>query len=119
MKEELQTALLNCETDIQNSIQRFYGNEDIYLSYIESFIAEPTMEKLGKAIEDHEWEDAFVTAHALKGLAGNLGFIPLYHTVGELVVQLRAGKYGLVRQLYDQTMICYDELVKAIQEGLK
>ncbi|MDO5572514.1 MAG: Hpt domain-containing protein [bacterium] len=118
MKKELQDALLECETDIQGSIQRFYGNEDIYISYLKTFPDEPTMKLLRQSIEDHQWEEAFVTAHALKGLAGNLGFIPLYHALGELVVMLRAGKYGAVDQLYEQTEICYDEIVKAIRNRL-
>ncbi len=119
MKRELKEALLKCETDVQGSIKRFYGNEDIYCSYLESFLSEPTMKELGQAIEKRQWKDAFVTAHALKGLAGNLGFIPLYHTIGELVVQLRTGKYGAIGQLYEQAKICYDEIMETLQNYIE
>ncbi len=119
MQKELNDALLECETDVRGSIKRFSGNENIYISFLKSFPDEPTMKSLRQSIKEHQWEDAFVAAHALKGLAGNLGFIPLYYDIGELVVLLRAGKYGAVDQLYKQTESSYHEIVKAIRNHLK
>lgn len=115
MNAKMQEALLHCETDIQGAMQRFCGNEDIYLSYLRDFPEEPTMKELSDAVDARAWEKAFMAAHALKGLSGNLGFIPLYHAIAEMVILLRSGKYGDVKVGLEHAQKCYDELVTAIK----
>lgn len=118
MNTKLQYNLLLCETDIDGSLHRFVGNEDIYISYVKKFPSEPTMAMFMEAMEKKDWETAFATAHALKGLSGNLGFVPLYHAVGEMVLLLRASKYDEAEQAYDKIKQCYEELVNAINQGI-
>ena len=117
MNERKLLALAHCETDVQGSLQRFCGNEELYLSYLYDFLTEPTMGQLGRAVQDQTWNDAFIAAHALKGLAGNLGFVPLYHAAGELVVLLRAGRVDEVMDVYQQAKHSYNALIEAISTG--
>ncbi|MDO5572865.1 MAG: Hpt domain-containing protein [bacterium] len=117
MDERKLSALAHCETDIQDSLQRFCGDEELYLSYLYDFLTEPTMDQLENAIMTRTWHDAFIAAHALKGLAGNLGLIPLYHATGELVVLLRAGRIDEVGEVYRQAKRSYNALVDAICTG--
>ena len=72
------------------------------------------MGQLENAVKAKDWKDAFIAAHALKGLAGNLGFVPLYHASGELVVLLRAGRVDEVMDVYKQAKHSYDALIDAI-----
>ena len=48
--------------------------------------------ELLKCIEDHKIEDAFMHAHTLKGVAGNLGIDNLLKELIPVVEALRAGK---------------------------
>lgn len=48
------------------------------------------MLELIKALVDESWDDAFTAAHALKGLAWNMGFISLMYSVGKLIVMIEA-----------------------------
>ncbi len=75
------------------------------------------MEQLGRAVNAKTWNEAFIAAHALKGLAGNLGFIPLYHAAGELVVLLRAGRLDEIDEVYGQAKQNYNALINAISTG--
>lgn len=117
MNMNLRQHLLHCETDVEGALQRFCGNEELYLSYVNTFPEEPTMGALKDAVEAQNWEDAFTAAHALKGLAGNLGFVPLYHATGEMVVLLRSGNVDEMSTCYEQARQCYETLVQAIRAG--
>lgn len=117
MNTKLQYNLLLCETDIEGSLRRFSGNEDIYISYVNKFPEEPTMHIFMKAMDRKDWDEAFATAHALKGLSGNLGFIPLYHAVAEIVLLLRAQKYDELEPAYEKIKQSYTELINAIKLG--
>lgn len=116
MRDSFKTALLYCETDIEGALQRFCGNEALYLSCLDNFRREPTMDKLREAIEKKEWTEAFDAAHALKGLAGNLGFIPLYHATGEMIVLLRAGREEEIGDICEQAKYCYKKLIEALDD---
>ena len=82
------------------------------------FPEEPTMTIFMEAMDKQDWDEAFATAHALKGLTGNLGFVPLYHAVGEIVLLLRANRYDELEPVYEKTRQSYDELVNAITTGI-
>ena len=59
------------------------------------------LHKLGVALADGDLERALVAAHALKGVAGNLGLLPLSRAVCAIVGPLRAREardYGALYQ---------------------
>lgn len=118
MNEELYRALILCETDIEGSIKRFYGNEELYISLLESFLTEETMSRLNDAMEYSNWKKAFMEAHALKGLAGNLGFVPLFHSLGELILLLRADNDKDAIETYLTVKSCYAHVVEAISNNI-
>lgn len=92
MNIDLLQALTSCETDIDGTLDRFGGNEALYVKCLAEFLSDSTMAELDTALHARSWDDAFTAAHALKGLAGNMGFIPLYHSLSEMVVLIRAGR---------------------------
>ena len=83
MTAQQQYSLYLRETDLQGAMQRFYGNEELYIACLKSFLDDPTIAQLNDSISNGMWDDAFTAAHALKGLAGNMGFVPLMHATGE------------------------------------
>ena len=114
MDIELLNALISCETDVEGSLRRFSGDESFYSSCVNIFLDDPTMTSLEYAIKKQDWDEAFTAAHALKGLAGNLGFIPLFHETAELVVLIRAGRVRETDDAMRRIKLCYRELVSAI-----
>lgn len=110
-------ALMSCETDVDGALDRFSGDEELYAACLDSFLQDMTMFELSEAIKNEQWDDAFTAAHALKGLAGNMGFIPLYHATGELVVTIRAGRVGEITSCYQRLSRSYQEIVDAIKRN--
>ncbi|MDO5112225.1 MAG: Hpt domain-containing protein [Clostridia bacterium] len=117
MNSELLRRLSLCETDIDGAIRRFSGNEALYISCLNAFLLDPTVQELNEAILAQDWDGAFTAAHALKGLAGNMGFIPLFHATGELVVLIRSGRLMEINESNEQLRNVYNELVTAIRLG--
>ena len=114
MNIELLDALTKCETDIEGALRRFCGNEALYTQCLDSFLQDQTMTTLETALAAQNWDDAFTAAHALKGLAGNMGFVPLFHAVAELVILIRTGRVGEIRSANGRVKRCYTEIVNVI-----
>lgn len=107
-------ALLLRETDISGAMRRFGGDEKLYVTCLKKFLEDPTMERLNEAVGQMKWDDAFTAAHALKGLAGNMGFIPLMHSIGQLVVLIRGGR---TREI-DLSMTYVNSKYRDITDGI-
>ena len=115
MDMELLHALTACETDVTGALRRFCGDETLYASCVAAFLEDRTMHALECAVASGDWDDAFTAAHALKGLAGNLGFVPLFHESAELVVLIRTGRIGETAGSLRKVQRCYQELLSAIR----
>ena len=117
MNTRLVENLARCETDLEGAMRRFADDEELYITCLDAFLLDPTKDELDDAIQARLWDEAFTAAHALKGLAGNMGFIPLFHATGELVVLIRAGRISEIGESGRQVRKCFDEITKAIQNG--
>lgn len=62
----------------KEAMDRMVNDEAFYKECLITFTTDPGFEKLGQAIQNKDAEAAFESAHALKGVAGNLGLDPLY-----------------------------------------
>lgn len=118
MDDELRKALELCETDIDGVLRRFSGDEELYVALLKAFLDDPTMAMLNEAIHAQLWDDAFTAVHALKGLAGNLGFVPLFHATGELVLCIRKGRTDEISAANSQVMRCYNDISSAIRYNM-
>lgn len=115
MKPETYPQLLLSGADVANTLTRFSGNEALYVSCLRAFLSDPTLAQLDNAIALGSWDEAFTAAHALKGLTGNMGFVPLYHATSEIVVLLRAGKLAEIPAARERLAVRYKETVDAIE----
>lgn len=57
--------------------------------FIEGFLDDPSYAQLCRALDSADLAEAFRAAHALKGVAGNLGFDTLADAAEALIKQLR------------------------------
>ncbi len=119
MNHELLRRLSRCETDIDSALRRLSGNETLYCHCLNAFLQDTTILELNEAIQTQAWDEAFTAAHALKGLAGNMGFIPLFHATGELVVLIRNGKIKEIDPSNQRLRGIYNEVCDAIRAGLQ
>lgn len=106
------------ETDVEGAIGRV-GDWAIYTQVLAAFPADESMTELEEALDNSDWDGAFTAAHALKGLASNIGFVPLSHSIGELVILIRSGRINEVHDAFLVTKGYYDDIVAVINNHLK
>lgn len=75
--------------DIDSALHRFLNKEDVYILFLKKFLADSSYQELISALEENDIEQAFMAAHTLKGVAGNLAMTQLYDAVYPLVEKLR------------------------------
>lgn len=85
---------------------RFMGNKELYLRMLGLMLQQDDLEKLGDALTAHDVTAARHHAHSLKGLAGNMGLVPLHKALDELGAPLRA----------QDASADYPALYKAVQD---
>lgn len=70
-------------------LARCLGNEGLYLKLVATIPSEATFDRLKSALNKQDLENAFLAAHALKGVLGNLSLTPLYKSIAEITELLR------------------------------
>ncbi len=118
MKQNLRLALLRCETDLDGALHRFAENEELYESCLSAFLEDQTIAEIDDKIDTESWDEVFTAVHAIKGLAGNMGFVPLFHSSAEMVVLIRAGRTDEINASYVEMKRCYAQITKAIQDNI-
>ena len=83
-------ALKQYGADTDTGLQRCMGNEALYLKLVGAACSETGFDTLADAVAKKDFETAFETAHALKGVLGNLSLTPLFDVTGEITELLRA-----------------------------
>ena len=75
--------------DNSTAMGRFFGNEGMYLRFLDMFFQDESFQQLENALDAGDIKDAFAAAHTLKGVAGNMGLTPFYEAVCVIVERLR------------------------------
>lgn len=89
MDESFKLKLEESGADVQSTLRRFMGKEELYLKFLKKFPEDQNYQKLGESLEAGNYEEAFRNAHTLKGVAANLGLVPVQTVVSGLVEELR------------------------------
>jgi len=113
----LLNKLADWGADVETALDRFMGNEELYIKFILKFLENAEMEKLIEALGKTDYEDAITQAHTLKGVTGNLGIVPLFDGFAKIVNDMRAGEFGGVGECFENIKIKYDEVCKIISEN--
>ena len=90
---ELINKLSQHGMDAKDAMSRFMGDEELFELCFKQFSQDKGFAELGEALKAKDYENAFRAAHALKGVAGNLGLKNLFSDISELVETLRAKNY--------------------------
>lgn len=70
-------------------LKRCLNNADFYISLVTSAIPDTRIDELAAAIASKDFDNAFETAHALKGMYGNIAITPIYKPICEITELLR------------------------------
>lgn len=95
--------------DYAATMERFMGNEGLYLKIFDMFFQDENLNRLGAALKEEDYAAAFEAAHTLKGVAGNMGLAPFYDAVCALVEPLR------IRERKDEYQALYQEIERQFQ----
>ena len=90
--------------NVQEALERFVDDKDLYVMCMNLFVEDASFEALGAAIQSQNYEAAFEAAHTLKGVAGNVSAGPLFQTIESLTDKLRANNYAGVDEDYQKIM---------------
>lgn len=106
MVEKLQQW--GCNTE--EALERFVGDNDLYIMCMNLFIGDGSFDELGKAIESNDIDAAFNACHTLKGVAGNVSAGPLFEAIENLTERLRAKDGTGMAEDYQKIIALKDEL---------
>jgi HPt (histidine-containing phosphotransfer) domain-containing protein len=77
--------------DVNSGVRRVAGNQVIYARLLKAFLGGAELGKLREQTDRGDVEAAAMTAHGLKGIAGNLSLTKLYETAASFEGQLKQG----------------------------
>ncbi len=97
--------------DVKDGLFRFMENKELYIRCLAKFPAQAEKCTLHNDLAAKNYESAVQSAHAMKGVTGNLSITPLYTLYTEMVNRLRAGQTEGLEEMEKeigsiQTKIC-------------
>lgn len=91
MDKELVERLTENGMEVEKTLERFMGNEELYIKFLKKFLEDGNCAGLKEAVEQGDRDNAFLSAHTLKGLAANLGLNCILEPLVPIVETLRNG----------------------------
>lgn len=114
MEASKKEILTNAGVDVDTAMERFMGNEALFMRFLKKFTSDPNYGVLKKTMDEKQFEEAFKAAHTFKGLCGNLSLSNLFEVVGKQVECLRGGMYAEAEELMPQVEEEYEKIVKVL-----
>ena len=99
---------------VDEAIERFMGNEALFKKYFCKFRQDKNYENLVNALNQGYTQEAFIAAHSLKGVCGNLSMVRLEEEAGRMVEFLRQGEIWKAKEALCRVQKAYDEIIRAI-----
>ena len=103
--------------EIEDTLERLMGDEELYLEYLLKFPMNENIIELRKAVDAGDCEQAMKEVHTLKGVALNLGLLPLVDVCMDMLLDFRADKNEAAMAQIDEVENCFEEWADAIREG--
>ena len=101
--------------DLRQGLERLGNNKEFYESMLKKFCSDLNFAQLRSALKQGKAEDAFLHAHALKGIAGNLSVVRLYDALVPLVEELRKGEMKNAPELFETVETAYEDFIEAMK----
>ena len=114
MNAQTRSMLEACGVDIDVTMERFMGKEELLFKFLKKFVNDESYAKLIASIDAKEFESAFSHAHTLKGVSANLGLGNLNDSTQKLVEKLRAKDYTDYEGMVEDIKKDYSEAMDMI-----
>ena len=116
MQEIQLNKLLSLNVNIDETLERFVGNENLYLKCLGKFINDTNYQSLKASIESNDVTASFEAAHALKGVSANLGLSDLYREVAEITEVFRAQSMDYDKANLERIDLEYQKVISTLKE---
>lgn len=87
--EEKYALLRRAGWDVEGTRRRLMNDDALYQELLMKYKKDMHLETLRMRLRDGDYEGAFLEAHTLKGIAANLGFVPMKASAVALTELLR------------------------------
>lgn len=115
MTSEQKTKLESLGVDLEETLERFVDNEELYLRCLGKLLQDKNYNGMFEAIDSKDASAAFDAAHALKGVTANLGLNRLYLEMKEITEVFRAGSLDYDSENMERIKKDYEEVVDTIK----
>ena len=102
--------LKNAGIEADEAIERFMGNETLYLKYLLRFPGDENYQILCSSMVSGDVKRAFEAAHTLKGVCGNLSIKGMEKLLREQVEYLRAGEMEKAELMMNDLREAYEQV---------
>ncbi|WP_308008976.1 hypothetical protein [uncultured Fusobacterium sp.] len=109
--------LKNYGNDVDETLNRFCGNENLYKKFIRIFFQRENPEKIREQYKNKEYDQLLISTHTYKGITGNLGLTRLFEMFGEIVNKIRREEYEPVEEMIEKVLEEKENLERALKES--
>ena len=123
-KREFLAQLKQAGVEVDQALNRFMGNEDLYLSFLVKLPEKIHSEEILRALETGDEDNFYLMVHNLKGMAANLGLTPIQDSAQAILVEFRSSRFeyhdklSALTQEVAQESAFFSELIRSyVREG--
>lgn len=98
-QQELFAQMDRLGVHTQEAIDRFMGNEALFLSFVCKLPEKLDFTRIHSGLEEEDEDAFYLHVHSLKGMAGNLGLVPIYDCAQAILVEFRTSKFKNKKKL--------------------
>lgn len=117
MKDTVREQLISAGYDVDGALARFVNNEILYMTFLKKFPSDEHYGVIKPKLVAKEYDEAYKAAHAIKGVAGNLGLTPVFETVNELLQLIK--KKDEVSDFDNQVMLLFEKFEEAYGKSVE
>lgn len=107
---------ISAGNDYSALLERTCGDEELIMTLMQLFLDDDSWNSMCRFMENGETENAFRSAHSLKGSSGMLGFTALFEKLKVITDKLRGGDLDGAKEVFDETKSAYEAAVELVKE---
>lgn len=98
-EQELLTQLDCLGLHTQEALERFMGNQALFLSFVRQLPEKMNFTRIRQQLEAEDEENFYMNIHNLKGLSGNLSIEPIHECTEAILAEFRTSQFKNKKKL--------------------